>query len=50
MTAKIIVRPERFDRVDRVKAVVGQEILPGDDRFWILGTPLVVQVRGCGAG
>lgn len=42
VTAKIIQRPERFDRVDRVKAVVGDEILPGDDRFWILGTPLTV--------
>ena len=31
-----------FDRVDRVKEVVGQPVLPGDDRFWILGDPLVV--------
>jgi hypothetical protein len=44
LTAKVISKPERFDRVDRVKAAVGQEILPGDDRFWILGDPLVVQV------
>lgn len=44
LTAKIISKPEKFDRVDRVKAVVGQEILPGDDQFWILGDPLVVQV------
>jgi hypothetical protein len=44
LTAKIIARPGRFDRVDRVKAVVGEQILPGDDQFWILGEPLVVQV------
>jgi hypothetical protein len=43
LTAKIIAKPERFDRVDRVKAVVGDEVLPGDDRFWILGEPLVAQ-------
>lgn len=46
VTARITSKPERFDRVDRVKAVVGQEILPGDDRFWILGDPLVVQIDG----
>ncbi len=45
LTATITVRPERFDRVDRVKEVVGEEILPGDERFWILGEPLVVQAR-----
>ena len=44
LTAKIINKPERFDRVDRVKAVAGETILPGDDRFWILGDPLVVEV------
>jgi Protein of unknown function (DUF1353) len=44
LTAKIIARPGRFDRVDRVKAVVGEQILSGDDQFWILGEPLVVQI------
>ncbi len=44
LNARILAKPRHFDRVDRVKAVVGQEILPGDDRFWILGEPLVVQV------
>jgi hypothetical protein len=40
MQARIVQRPETFDRVDRVKEVVGQEILPGDDRLWILGQPM----------
>ena len=44
ISAKIVERPARFDRVDRVKAAVGQPVLPGDDRFWILGDPLIVQV------
>lgn len=44
LTAKIITKPERFDRVDRIKASLGLETEPGDDRFWILGDPLVVQV------
>ena len=46
VSARIVERPARFDRVDRVKAAVGQPVLPGDDRFWILGDPLVVQVDG----
>ena len=46
LSARIVQRPARFDRVDRVKAVVGQPVLAGDDRFWILGDPLVVQVDG----
>ena len=46
LSARIVERPARFDRVDRVKAAVGQPVLPGDDRFWILGDPLVVQVDG----
>jgi hypothetical protein len=45
-TATIERRPDRFDRVDRVKEATGQEVLPGDDRFWILGDPLVVVVDG----
>ena len=44
LNAKILQTPARFDRVDRVKEAVGQPILPGDDRFWILGDPLIVQV------
>ena len=46
LSARIVERPARFDRVDRVKAAVGQPVLPGDDRFWILGDPLVAQVDG----
>ena len=46
ISARVVDRPARFDRVDRVKAVVGQPVLPGDDQFWILGDPLVVQVEG----
>jgi hypothetical protein len=42
--AQIVERPARFDRVDRVKEAVGQEVLPGDDRFWILGDPLVAEL------
>jgi hypothetical protein len=42
MHAYVVERPETFDRVDRVKGVVGQEVLPGDDQIWILGQPLVV--------
>jgi hypothetical protein len=44
--ARIVERPARFDRVDRVKGAVGQAVLPGDDRFWILGDPLVAEVEG----
>ena len=44
VTARITTKPGRFDRVDRVKAVVGEEILDGDDRFWILGEPLFAEV------
>jgi hypothetical protein len=43
-SAKIVSTPARFDRVDRVKRAVGQQVLPGDDRFWILGDPLIVEV------
>jgi hypothetical protein len=46
MEARIVQRPARFDRVDRVKQAVGQPVLPGDDRFWILGDPLVAEVDG----
>jgi hypothetical protein len=46
LEATIVSRPEHFDRVDRVKAVVGEKLLPGDERFWILGEPLVVDVDG----
>lgn len=48
LAASILDRPETFDRVDRVKHVVGQPILPGDDRLWILGGPLVVAVLAGG--
>jgi hypothetical protein len=44
ISARIVERPARFDRVDRVKEVVGQPVLPDDDRFWILGGRLVAQV------
>jgi hypothetical protein len=44
ISAKIVERPARFDRVDRVKEAVGQPVLADDDRFWILGGRLVAQV------
>ncbi len=40
--AKILTRPKRFDRVDRVKQAAGKPVLDDDHRFWILGDPLVV--------
>ncbi|MGC1513549.1 MAG: DUF1353 domain-containing protein [Acidimicrobiales bacterium] len=46
ISATIEKRPSRFDRVDRVKRSVGQPVEAGDDRFWILGEPLVVLVNG----
>lgn len=46
MEAKVIERPSTFDRVDRVKEAVGQEVLRGDFRFWILGQALTFQVDG----
>lgn len=46
MKAEITERPQTFDRVDRVKWAVGQEVLRGDDRLWILGGPLVVEIDG----
>ena len=46
LEATIVRAPARFDRVDRVKQAVGQPVLPGDDRFWILGDPLIVEVDG----
>jgi hypothetical protein len=44
VSARIVQRPARFDRVDRVKEAVGQPVLPGDERFWILGDPLIVEL------
>lgn len=44
MRAAILERPATFDRVDRVKALTGQELHDGDDRTWILGGPLVFQL------
>lgn len=46
MDAEIVERPDTFDRVDRVKVVAGEPVLPGDDRLWILGSPLLVEVDG----
>lgn len=45
LRAEVVHYPARFDRVDRVKRAVGQAVLAGDDRFWILGDPLVVQAE-----
>lgn len=45
MKAEILLRPDTFDRVDRVKEAVGQTVRDGDDRFWILGGPLVVTIN-----
>jgi len=46
MQVSINSRPsdDQFARVDRVKREVGQAVLPGDDRNWILGEPLVVDI------
>ena len=48
MNVSIVSRPsdDQFARVDRVKLAFGQVVLPGDDRNWILGEPLVVDVGG----
>lgn len=46
MIAAILLRPATFDRVDRVKVVTGQSVLPGDDRLWILGDAMVFSVNG----
>jgi hypothetical protein len=44
--AEIIERPDTFDRVDRIKVALGQKVQSGDDRFWILGSPLLVEIDG----
>ncbi len=46
MNVTITSRPadEQFARVDLVKQAVGEPVLPGDDRNWILGEPVVVDV------
>lgn len=44
MEATITEKPETFDRVDRVKEVVGEQVLAGDDRLWILGGPLSFEI------
>ena len=44
--------PESFDRVDLIKLALADagepidKVEPGDDRLWILGSPLVVEVNG----
>lgn len=47
MIGKVIARPEpqQFARVDEVKRSVGQDPLEGDDRLWILGASLVVEME-----
>jgi hypothetical protein len=44
MEARITERPETFDRVDRVKELIGEPVLVGDDRLWILGGPLTFEI------
>lgn len=52
MNAKILERPDTFDRVDRIKRALAEAgehaeaIRPGDDRLWILGSPLIVEIDG----
>lgn len=46
VTADIETRPDTFDRVDRIKEAFGIPVLPGDERFWILGSPLTVRTDG----
>lgn len=45
MRALIVRRPTTFDRVDRVKRVVGEPVLVGDDRLWILGETMEIFVN-----
>ena len=40
-----MARPATFDRVDRVKRVAGQPVLPGDENFWILGDDLQARIN-----
>jgi hypothetical protein len=46
MEARILTDLSRvtFDRVDLVKQAVGQPVLRGDDRLWILGQDLAVSI------
>lgn len=44
MQATILRRPPTFDRVDRVKEVTGQPLCAGDDKLWILGGAMVVEI------
>jgi hypothetical protein len=50
--AVIVKYPETFDRVDLIKRELSlggfesEPVLRGDDRLWILGSPLVVEVNG----
>lgn len=46
VNARILEKPTRFDRVDHVKKAVGEPVLPGDEQFWILGDPLVLDIDG----
>lgn len=46
MRAVIVERPSTFDRVDRVKWTTNQPVLRGDNKLWILGQPLIVDLDG----
>lgn len=52
VNATILERPDTFDRVDLIKrelALAGEDtepVFPGDERLWILGSPLTVLVDG----
>lgn len=46
MDARILEKPQTFDRVDRVKETVGQKVGRHDDEVWILGGALTFQVDG----
>jgi Protein of unknown function (DUF1353) len=44
MLAAVLERPTTFDRVDLVKAALGDEPVPGDEKLWILGGDLIFEV------
>lgn len=51
LTAMVTGRPtdDQFCRVDLVKEFVGQPVDDGDDEYWILGQPLLVEILDDGA-
>jgi hypothetical protein len=46
MDAAVLERPTTFSRVEDIKRAGGEQILPSDDRYWLVGSPLAVAVDG----